>query len=196
MGHLHDKSAAHSNTADTVRRRCDRIHIGASHTTKQAGDLSENEVFSRPNTSVFGAGSAKPQGWQHNLFCVTTPSPTRWSSQSASGFQVQQGTETMSTSTRAITPTNSLETVLRSILAEVSPGRRPFSSDSFLPDHLIDAALLALAQHDHQDTAAQQHAFNALSTAAWHCARGEPAQALARIRRAQSHIKTNMGASA
>ena len=99
----------------------------------------------------------------------------------------------MADTTTGHTPTTA---ALRAILAEVTPGIRPYSDDSYLPDHLIEVARLALAQHDHQDTAAQQHAFNALSTAAWHCARGEPAQALARIRRAQSHIKTNMGASA
>ena len=100
---------------------------------------------------------------------------------------------TVNTITTGHTPTAD---ALRTILAEVTPGIRPYSDDSYLPDHLIDVARLALAQHDQQDAAAQQHAFNALSMAAWHCARGEPAQALARIRRAQSHIKTNMGASA
>ncbi|MFZ2219800.1 MAG: hypothetical protein WAV85_14115 [Rhodoferax sp.] len=136
------------------------------------------------------------------------------------------------------------EAALRAILAEVTPGTRPYSSDSYLPAHLIDAAKAALASQDEAetptqqntqiaqaldalrkantlhmtgsneaaidlerkarlilsglvetnvaDTAAQQHAFNALSVAAWHCARGEPAQALARLCRAQSHIKASM----
>ena len=94
-----------------------------------------------------------------------------------------------------ITPTgtpSALSEALRAILAEVTPGTRPFSSDSYLPDHLVEWARLALAEHDRQDTAAQQHAHNALSMAAWHCARNEPAQALARIRRAKSHIMTSM----
>ena len=78
-----------------------------------------------------------------------------------------------------------LETVLRAILAEVTPGQRPYSGDSYLPDHLVDAVQAALAG---TDQAARQHAHNALSTAAWHVARGEAPQALARMRRAQSHI--------
>ena len=93
------------------------------------------------------------------------------------------------------TPTGTTTTAdaLRAILAELSPGNRPFSSDSYLPDHLLDQARAALATHDQQDTAAQQHAHNALSVAAWHCARNEPAQALVRLRRAKSHIMASMG---
>lgn len=92
-----------------------------------------------------------------------------------------------------MTPTTpTLANTLRAILAEVTPGNRPFSGDSYLPGHLICEAAAALAQHDQQDTAAQQHAHNALSMAAWHCARGEAPQALARIRRAKSHIMASM----
>jgi hypothetical protein len=76
---------------------------GAINTTKQAGNLPDNEVFSRPefgNVALsrihgFGAGSAYPQGLRHNLFCVDRPSSTRCSIKAASGFQVQQGTRTM-----------------------------------------------------------------------------------------------------
>ena len=141
-------------------------------------------------------------------------------------------------------PSNSPAEALRLILNEVTPGIRPYSSDSWLPGHLIEAAQAALASQDEAetptppntqvrqaldalrkantlhltggneaaidlerkarlilsglvetnvaDTAAQQHAFNALSVAAWHCARGEPAQALARLRRAQTHIRHSM----
>jgi hypothetical protein len=39
-----------------------------------------------------------------------------------------------------------------------------------------------------------QHAHNALSTAAWHIARGDAPQALVRLRRAQSHILASMEA--
>ena len=105
------------------------------------------------------------------------------------------------TTTTGNTPT--IADALRAILTEVTPGTRPYSGDSYLPDHLIDAARLALEASKGSipnptltDTATQQHAFNALSMAAWHCARGEPAQALARIRRAKSHIMTSMGAAA
>ena len=90
------------------------------------------------------------------------------------------------------TPTTLADT-LRAILAEVTPGIRPHSGDSYLPDHLVNTARLALATHDEQDTEAQQHAHNALSMAAWFCARGEPAQALSRLRRAKSHIMNSMG---
>jgi hypothetical protein len=78
---------------------------------------------------------------------------------------------------------------LRAILAEVTPGQRPYSSESYLPDHLVEAAQSALAVGDQ---AAHQHAHNALSTAAWHIARGEASQALTRLRRAQAHITTAM----
>ena len=95
--------------------------------------------------------------------------------------------------TTPITPTGTTTTdALRAILAELTPGIRPHSGDSYLPDHIVQAARLALATHDQQDTAAQQHAHNALSMAAWHCARGEPAQALARLRRAKNHFAASM----
>jgi hypothetical protein len=82
-----------------------------------------------------------------------------------------------------------IEAALRNILAEVTPGSRPHSSDSFLPAHLVDTARAALAS---DSPAAHQHAHNALSTAAWHIARGEAPKALARLRRAQSHILASM----
>lgn len=88
------------------------------------------------------------------------------------------------------TPTpGNIAAALRAILAEVTPGQRPFSGDSYLPDHLIDAARAALSGFDQ---AAHQHAHNALSTAAWHIARGDGPRALSRLRRAQSHILAGM----
>jgi hypothetical protein len=88
------------------------------------------------------------------------------------------------------TPTpGTLETILRAILAEVTPGQRPYSTDSYLPDHMVKAAQAAL---DGNSLAARQHAHNALSTAAWHVARGEAPQALVRLRRAHSHILASM----
>ena len=96
----------------------------------------------------------------------------------------------MTTVNTTTTPTTgTLETILRAILAEVTPGNRPYSGDSYLPDHLIEAAKAAL---DDFNQAAYQHAHNALSTAVWHIARGEAPQALARLRRAQSHILASM----
>jgi hypothetical protein len=95
--------------------------------------------------------------------------------------------------TQGTTPTlprfTTTEAALRAILREVTPGQRPYSGDSYLPDHMVAAAQAAL---DGTDLEARQHAFNALSTAAWHVARGEAPQALARLRRAQSHIKASM----
>ncbi len=84
------------------------------------------------------------------------------------------------------------EAALRAILAEVTPGQRPHSGDSWLPDHLVQQATEALTHAEQAGIAAQQHAFNALSTASWHAARGELPLALSRIRRAQSHITTAM----
>ncbi|PJC21601.1 MAG: hypothetical protein CO065_02365 [Comamonadaceae bacterium CG_4_9_14_0_8_um_filter_57_21] len=103
----------------------------------------------------------------------------------------------MFTSPRGIAPTTTspLATALRSILSEVTPGQRPYSGDSYLPGHIVDAARAALAANDQVDPTTQQLAFNALSTAAYHCARGEPAKALARMRRAKSHITAMMEAS-
>lgn len=82
--------------------------------------------------------------------------------------------------------------VLRAILAEVTPGQRPYSSESYLPGHMVELARLALSNHDQTDIATQQHAFNALSTASWHAARGETQQALSRLRRAQTHLAHSM----
>ena len=39
---------------------------------------------------------------------------------------------------------------IQQILAEVTPGSRPYSTDSYLPDHLVELAQKALeeARHD------------------------------------------------
>lgn len=84
------------------------------------------------------------------------------------------------------------EAALRAILAEVTPGISPYSGDSWLPDHLFKQATAALTHAEQADIAAQQHAFNALSTASWHTARGELPLALSRLRRAQSHLTAAM----
>lgn len=94
------------------------------------------------------------------------------------------------TATPRATP-SAIESALSTILLEVTPGNRPHSADSFLPGHLVDTARAALAG---DSPAAHQHAYNALSTAAWHIARGEAPQALARLRRARSHILASMEA--
>ena len=98
----------------------------------------------------------------------------------------------MTIASKPATPTpGNIYTVLRAILAEVTPGQRPYSGDSYLPSHLIEAAQDALSGIDQT---AHQHAHNALSTACWHIARGEASQALSRLRRAQSHIMASMEA--
>ena len=90
-------------------KRCDSIHAGAIHTIKQASKLYVKELFSRPEfigtgfsvSHGFGAGSAYPQGRQHNLFCVDIPSSTLWPIQSYGGFQFNKERETM---TKVTTP--------------------------------------------------------------------------------------------
>lgn len=107
----------------------------------------------------------------------------------------------------AQTPT--IADALRAILAEVTSGNRPYSGDSYLPDHLIEQAQAALdnernsgthpaqaahpAQHksltaDRVAIELHQLSHNALASAAWHVARGEATQALSRIKRAQAHL--------
>ncbi len=98
----------------------------------------------------------------------------------------------MTTVNTTTTPTSGIADALRQILIEVAPGNRPYSSDSYLPAHLVQQAQAALDRVNDVDLATSQHAFNGLSTAAWHCARGEMPQALARLRRAQAHIRAAM----
>ncbi len=83
---------------------------------------------------------------------------------------------------------NSMAAALRCILSEIEPGERPYSADSYLPQHLAEMARKALDDHEQADNAAHQHIHNHLTSAAWHIARGEAPQALARIRRAQSNF--------
>lgn len=97
-------------------------------------------------------------------------------------------TGTLPTTPRYATPADAL----RALLSEVTPGTRPYSSDSYLPAHLVQAAQTALNSASME---AHQHAHNALMCAAWHIARGEPAKALARLRRVQSHITASMTAT-
>ena len=95
-----------------VRHR-DSISFGASHTTDNAGNLPDSEVFSRlkfrdglnfQGIYSFGAGSVYPQGRQHGVIHVTKPSPTRCPSQVASGFQSRNGAKTMSMVNTITTP--------------------------------------------------------------------------------------------
>ena len=83
---------------------------------------------------------------------------------------------------------------LQAVLNEVDPqpGQRAFSHDSYLPlsiTTMVHAALADIAA-DTQEIERHQLAFNALSTASWHLARGNAPAALARMRRAATHIKS------
>ena len=91
----------------------DRILPGAEHTTDNAGNLSDNEVFSRlkfrdglnfQGIYGFGAGSVYPQGRQHGLFHVSIPSPTFWPRQSSGGFLSSTRNGTMTTVNTTTTP--------------------------------------------------------------------------------------------
>ncbi len=150
-------------------RQCPGLPTCSScHPRLEAGVTVSQPTHWRPimaQTLAFGALAKKPVS--------TQPAPT-------SGSQGEFSQHSRFTTA---------ESVLRAILAEVTPGQRPYSGDSYLPGHLVDAAQAALAG---TDQAARQHAHNALSTAAWHIARGEAPQALARMRRAQSHILASM----
>lgn len=116
--------------------------------------------------------------------------PVRAASSFGHGVAVAQNRNWRPHMAHTTTPKKgTIESALRAILAEVTPGKQPYSSDSYLPSHLIEAAQHAL---DGLEQAANQHAYNALSTACWHIARGDAPQALSRLRRAQSHIMAGM----
>ncbi len=101
-----------SNQFSRQVRRCAKVIPGARHTTDNAGSLSDNEVFSRPEFSdvglphiySFGAGSAYPQGRQHGVIHVSKPSSTFWPRQPCGGFQSHNGEETMPTVNTTTTP--------------------------------------------------------------------------------------------
>ena len=98
---------------ESVRRTlCATLQAGAINTTKQAFKLYVNELFSRPEFATtgipvvhgFGAGSAYPQGRQHNLFCVLKPSSTLCPQQADGGLQFNKERETMTTVNTTTTP--------------------------------------------------------------------------------------------
>jgi hypothetical protein len=190
-----------------IDRRCATLPAsqqwpGAEHTTSEAvATPTESGVLLCPNSGAgrglsmamlcgFGLGaSVRKAGGTASDVC-STPSPSYAIEHADDGFSTPEGAETMTTVNTTTTPTgNTIAHALRCILREVTPGQRPYSGDSYLPSHLIEAARAALSGHDQ---AAHQHAHNAISTAAWHIARGEAPKALARLRRAQSHILASM----
>jgi len=89
-------------------RRCDRILLGARHTTKQAGNLSDNEVFSRSEFMVSGLGvPIRKDGSMACFMCLYPAPPFDLDSQTA-GFSVQQGTEIMTITTPKLGNTSAL----------------------------------------------------------------------------------------
>jgi hypothetical protein len=74
------------------------VHSGAQNTIDTAGNLSDNEVFSRPEFKVLGVGIAYPQGRQHGCIHVLNPHthPERLKS-AKDGFQSHTGAKTMTT---------------------------------------------------------------------------------------------------
>ena len=85
-------------------RGCATLIAGARHTTKQAGNLSDNEVFSRSEFMVSGLGvPIRKDGSMACFMCLYPAPPFGLDSQTA-GFSVQQGTEIMTTTTTTTTP--------------------------------------------------------------------------------------------
>jgi len=140
------------------------IQAGASNTTKLACKLHDSELFSRPEFSddpkqdhlkSYGLDAVNRKATGTTNFVLLTSSPPVDRSKSSSGFQSQLGATTMAQATTtgksAQTPAEAyksafdkLHEALSAILAEVTPGTRPYSSDSYLPDHLIEAAQQAI----------------------------------------------------
>ena len=98
-----------------------KVRFGAQHTPKQAANIPDSDVFSRSEFEDglsfqgihgYGAGSAYPQGRQHNLFCVLKPSSTLCPQQADGGLSVQQGTKTMTNVNTPTTPANGITSTL------------------------------------------------------------------------------------
>jgi hypothetical protein len=71
----------------------------ANHTKDNAvATLAEKRVFSRPEFMGLGLGVVEPQGHQHGVIHVITPSPIRLSNQQANGCKSHNGANQMATS--------------------------------------------------------------------------------------------------
>jgi hypothetical protein len=84
------------------------------NTTKQAGNLSDSEVFSRLEHIGFGRDGSVRKAGRTTCFVFSTSRPPVVFEKATSGFQVQQGTRTMTTTdttSPAIGP-QSIKTVL------------------------------------------------------------------------------------
>ena len=82
--------AHHRRIIAATTKRC-TLSIGAEHTTKLAGDLSDNEVFSRPNTSVLGLGAVNRKATGTANFVCSNPVPPYGLNSHSAGFQSQLG---------------------------------------------------------------------------------------------------------
>ena len=82
----------------------DRIHPGASNTTKLAGNLPDSEVFSRPEHFGFGRDGLVRKAGRMTNFMFETSRPPAARSNAASGLQSQLGAEAMTTVNTHPTP--------------------------------------------------------------------------------------------
>ncbi len=85
---------------------CATLISGAINTTKQAGNLPDSEVFSRPNTSVLGLGAVNRKATGTTCFVLIYPAPPNDLSSHLAGFQFNKERETM---TKVNSPTTSTQ---------------------------------------------------------------------------------------
>ena len=81
------------------------VHPGAENTTKQAGNLPDSEVFSRPEHYGFGRDGRIGNDRRSTCFEFSHPAHPVCLKSGSSGFQSQQGAETMTTFNTTPTPT-------------------------------------------------------------------------------------------
>lgn len=143
---------------------------GARHTTKSAGDLSDNEVFSRPNTSVLGLGTVNRKATGTTDFVCLNPVPPNDLDSQRAGFQSQSGAKTMTIASNTATPT----------LGNLSTGHAPQSTPARTA---IGELLRVRVKRPPPPTpidplARHQSIENALSMALWHVRHGTGTDAI------------------
>lgn len=166
-------------------------------------------LLSRPKFCNYGRDGFVRKAGRTALSVFSTSRPPALLENDASGCQSHNGA-TMHHAPRATTPTNParptsapnphqqrIEAALRAVANEVLPpvGTRPYSSDSYLPGHVIAMLTDGIKSLDAESASIERHqaAFNAGSTALWHLARGNTEAALSRLRRAATHAKAASG---
>ena len=87
----------HQHHTRTVQRS-GTMRAGAIHTTKQAGNLPDSEVFSRPKFMVSGLGASTRKDGGTTCFVWIYPAPPNGLSSRCVGFQFNKERETMTTS--------------------------------------------------------------------------------------------------